>query len=493
MSCFRDLVSMVPSYIQFEDADTKESLINDNTINIDGDHEISYKEAAAYNTSPATITITGESFKEFRYFTGITLCNIIGANLKIIYIPTLFTGSSQVSPLASCPLLETLGVFGTINLHNASPFGSSWVLKNVIIFGQSSDIIKSSVGNLGWFGATSHGQGKFYDKNNQEINTITVEDNNFTIAQGILMKCKSINTIHGNSKLVAIQQRAFENSVLSSIDGLDNLTSIATNVFIGTNLTTFTANNVTSAIIGAFGDCTSLETVSLSKVTTLSPSTIGDYGAFSGCTNLVNVNIPNLTTIGKRAFHNCTNLVTLSSTSITTVAERAFYNCVKLQSLNTSNITTIGNLAFTNCSEFDSKNFNNVTSIGIGAFYSSGLTEVEFKNANFTTTPSDTNVNQNYGVFHNCTSLTKIDAPNLINIGKHTFYNCTELINANIDWNNVTNIKDSAFENCSKLSLNNWIIPDSLIELGASAFKCSNITGSETVPSTSSLTTLGAK
>ena len=85
MSFFRDLVSMVSSYIQFEDADTKESLINDNTINIDGDHEISYKEAAAYNTSPAIITIAGESFKEFRYFTGIGVCNIVGVNLKIIY------------------------------------------------------------------------------------------------------------------------------------------------------------------------------------------------------------------------------------------------------------------------------------------------------------------------------------------------------------------------------------------------------------------------
>lgn len=493
MSFFRDLVSMVSSYIQFEDADTKESLINNGAINIDGDHEISYKEAAAYNTSPATITITGESFKEFRYFTGITLCNIIGANLKIIYIPISFTGSSQVSPLASCPLLETLGIFGTINLHNASPFGSSWVLKNVIIFGQPSDIIKSSVGNLGWFGATSHGQGKFYDKNNQEINTITVEDNNFTIAQGILMKCKSINTIHGNSKLVTVNNRAFENSVLSSIDGLDNLTSIGMNAFSGTLLTTFIADNVTNTILGSFGNCANLETVSLSKVTVISPSTVSDHGAFSGCTNLVNVNIPNLTTIGIKSFQNCSNLVTLSSTSITTVAERAFYNCVKLQSLNTSNITTIGNLAFTNCSEFDSKNFNNVTSIGIGAFMNSGLTDIEFKNANFTTTPSDTNTSQNKGAFRDCSELTKIDAPNLINIGKHTFYNCTELINVNIDWNDVTNIKDSAFENCSKLPLNNWIIPDSLIELGASAFKSSNITGSVTIPSTSSLTILGAE
>lgn len=483
---------MVSSYIQFEDADTKESLINNDAINIDGDHEISYKEAAAYNTSPATITIAGESFKEFQYFTGIGVGKIIGQNLKIIYIPITFTGNSQISPFVSCPLLETLGIFGTIDLHNASPFGNSWVLKNVIVFGQPSDIIKSSVGNLGWFGATSHNQGKFYNKNNQEINAITIEDNNFAIAQGILMKCKSINTIHGNSKLVTINNRAFENSVLSFIDGLDNLTSIGMNAFSGTLLTTFIADNVTNIILGSFGNCTNLETVSLSKVTVLSPSTVSDHGAFSGCTNLVNVNIPNLTTIGIKSFQNCSNLVTLSSTSITSVAERAFYNCVKLETLNTSNITTIGNLAFTHCSEFDSKDFNNVTSIGIRAFYNSGITEVEFKNANFTTTPSDTDTIQNYGVFHNCLSLTKIDAPNLINIGKRTFYNCTELVNANIDWNSVTNIKDEAFANCSKLSLNDWTVPDSLIELGNSAFYNSNISGTLTIPSTSSLTNLSS-
>lgn len=493
MSFFRDLISMVSSYIQFEDADTKESLINDNTINIDGDHEISYKEAAAYNTSPATITIAGESFKEFRYFTGITVCKIVGANLKIIYIPTTFTGNSQISPFSSCPLLETLGIFGTIDLHNASPFGNRWILKNVIIFGQPSDIIKSNVGNLGWFGFTSHGQGKFYDKNNQEINSITIEDNNFIIAQGILMNCKSINTIHGNNKLIEINNRAFENSILSSIDGLDNLVSIGVNAFFGTNLTTFTANNVTNAILGSFAKCTNLETVSLSKVTTLSSNTVSDAGAFSECTNLVNVNIPNLTNIGYKSFYQCSNLVTLSSTNITTVGKRAFGGCVKLETLNTSNITTIDELAFVNCSKFDSKDFNNVTSIEIGAFYNSGLTEVEFKNTNFTTTPSDTNTNQNYGVFRNCLKLTKIDAPNLINIGKYTFSDCTELINANIDWNNITNIKDGAFRNCSKLSLNNWIVPDSLIELGTSTFNGSNITGSVTIPSTSSLTSLGAE
>lgn len=482
---------MVSSYIQFEDVDTKESLINNDAINIDGDHEISYKEAAAYNTSPATITIAGESFKEFQYFTGIGVGKIIGQNLKIIYIPITFTGNSQISPFVSCPLLETLGIFGTIDLHNASPFGNSWVLKNVIVFGQPSDIVKSYVGNLGWFGATSHNQGKFYNKNNQEINAITIEDNNFAIAQGILMKCKSINTIHGNSKLVTINNRAFENSVLSFIDGLDNLTSIGMNAFSGTLLTTFIADNVTNIISGSFGNCTNLETVSLSKVTVLSPSTVSDHGAFSGCTNLVNVNIPNLTTIGSKSFQNCSNLVTLSSTSITSVAERAFYNCVKLETLNTSNITTIGDLAFTHCSEFDSKNFNNVTSIGIGSFMDSGITEVEFKNANFTTTPSDTDTSQNKGVFRDCSELTKIDAPNLINIGKHTFYNCTELVNANIGWNSVTNIKDGAFENCSKLSLNDWTVPDSLTELGGSAFASSNITGSVTIPSTSNLTTLG--
>ena len=468
MSIFKILLASLNKYIKFEDADTKASLLSIPAINTNGDNNISYKEAAEYNISPTTITIAGESFKEFRYFTGIGVCKIIGANLKIIYIPTTFTGNSQISPFVNCPLLETLGIFGSINLHNATPFGNSWVLKNVIVFGQPSDIIKSSVGNLGWFGGTSHGQGKFYDKNNQEINTITVEDNNFTIAQSILMKCKSINTIHGNNKLVTVNNRAFENSVLSSIDGLDNLTSIGMNAFSGTLLTTFIADNVTNPILGSFGNCTNLETVSLSKVTVLSPSTVSDHGAFSGCTNLVNVNIPNLTTIGKKSFHGCT----------------------KLETLETSGITTIGDQAFMNCTKFDSKDFNNVTSIGICAFYSSGLTEVEFKNANFTTTPSDTNANQNYGVFHNCTSLTKIDAPNLINIGKRTFYYCNKLVNANIGWNNVTNIKSEAFTGCSSLPLTDWTIPDSLVEIGTLAFGYSNISGTLTIPSTSSLTEL---
>ena len=88
MSIFKILLASLNKYIKFEDADTKASLLSDSTINTNGDNNISYKEAAEYNVSPATITIAGESFKEFQYFTGITVCKIIGANLKTIYIPT---------------------------------------------------------------------------------------------------------------------------------------------------------------------------------------------------------------------------------------------------------------------------------------------------------------------------------------------------------------------------------------------------------------------
>lgn len=71
------------------------------------------------------------------------------------------------------------------------------------------------------------------------------------------------------------------------------------------------------------------------------------------------------------------------------------------------------------------------------------------------------------GAFQNCTSLCSIVLPNsLTEIGREAFSGCTSLLSMAIP-NSVTKIGDSAFSGCS--SLFSIVIPDSVIEIGKGA------------------------
>ena len=482
---------MVSSYIQFEDADTKESLINNSAINTDDGHEISYKEAAEYNVSPTIINIAGESFKEFQYFTGLTKCQISGTNLRILTLPPNIQskGYGTQALTYNCPNLEELIIIAPFNSNCDYPFSQNTKLKKVTIINDTDDILTSNLGYNGWFSNSSNG-GYFY-YNNAILEHIIV-NNTTSINNCIFRLDKHIKSINCNNKIRSIGSLSFFGSKLEEITNTNSVTYIGESAFSNTKLKSAVFNSITSSILGVFALCTDLINVELQSATTLGLS--NSYGAFDGCTNLESCDSPNLTNIGDCSFRNCNKLVSLNCSPIT-IRNWAFYGCSKFEGfISTSNITSIGTAAFASCPKFDHKDFNNVTYISISSFSNSGITNVEFKNQSFVTIPGSSggNIAAGTGAFDNCTKLTKIDAPYVTSVGQYGFRNCSLLVNANIDWNNVTNIKSGAFANCSKLSLNNWTVPDSLIELGSSAFINSNISGTLTIPSTTSLTELSA-
>lgn len=450
MSFFKSLLSMITQFIQFEDIDTKNDILSISGINRNNDHEISYKEAATYNISPVTIRVTGETFKEFQYFTGLRVGKIIGQNLTTIYIPPLFQGNSTTRMLEGCPNLTTIGIFGPLLGNNANTFGSSHKVNKVIVFNEPMDILNSSTNSLGWFGS-SNSTGKFYDKYNNEISSITVTDN-INIESGILMKCISIHSIDCNNKVSQVKDRAFYKSSLQSITNASSITSIGLESFSETNLGSITANLVTT-LTGSFASCLNLTEVHFQAVTTLNPSTINDRGCFTGDSNLVIVDMPALQTIGKKGFRGCTKLVSLNTTVLVTVGEQAFYDCSNFETLDTSTITTIAAAAFKNCVKFNIKNFNNTTSLAKAAFQGcTALTEIELKNNNLTAIGGSTgNTESDGGAFQGCTALTKVDAPNVTVIGAKAFSGCTNLATITWDWDNITSIGASAFYNCTSL------------------------------------------
>ena len=248
-------------------------------------------------------------------------------------------------------------------------------------------------------------------------------------------------------------------------------------------------NGVTSIGENAFYDCSHLTSVTIGN----SVTSIGDY-AFGGCHDLTSVTIGN---------------------SVTSIGDYAFSECYSLTSVTIGNsVTSIGDYAFP-----DSKWYDNQPD---GLFYA-GKVLYCYKG----TMPSNTKIDIKEGTtqirgyaFQGCKGLTSVTIPNSVtNIGERVFSGCSSLASIIVDKgnpyydsrddcnaiietksntlisgckntiipNSVTNIGSSAFEAC--YSLTSVIIPNSVTSIGASAFYgCSGLT-SLTIPE--SVTSIG--
>ena len=91
------------------------------------------------------------------------------------------------------------------------------------------------------------------------------------------------------------------------------------------------ASDITSIVIDAFAECTSLSSVTIPN----SVTSIGD-GAFIGCTSLSSVTIPNsVTSIEEAAFADCEGLPSVTiPNSVTNIGSGAFIACTNLTSIS---------------------------------------------------------------------------------------------------------------------------------------------------------------
>lgn len=206
---------------------------------------------------------------------------------------------------------------------------------------------------------------------------------------------------------------------------------------------------------------------------------IGDY-AFNSCDELTSIVIPNsVTSIGECAFEGCIGLTSIEiPNSVTKIDYSAFQDCNGLTSVVIPNsVTEIGDSAFDGCWKLTSIEIpDSVTKIEYNAFsYCQALTSIKVAEGN-----------PKYDSRGGCNAIIETESNKLLfgcqstvipdsvtEIGKSAFHGRTVLTSIEIP-DSVTEIGDCAFQGCTRLT--SVEISDSVTEIGCYAFACCGLT-----------------
>ncbi len=201
-------------------------------------------------------------------------------------------------------------------------------------------------------------------------------------------------------------------------------------------------------------------------------------------TEITSVTIPQSSlTIRGAIFWQCKSLRSvIFHSDITTIGREAFSQCTNLtgENIELPNLTVLERGAFDNCRIVSFTDLGSITAINENTFsVNSSLTTVYI--------PSTvTNIKES--AFKDCTSLAKFSAssaigelslPNLSTIGVRAFNGCISITSVT-NLGTITSIAGSAFERCS--GLQSIIIPNTVVTIGAQAFANDSALASISIP-----------
>ncbi|MGL5894920.1 MAG: leucine-rich repeat protein, partial [Bacteroidales bacterium] len=226
-----------------------------------------------------------------------------------------------------------------------------------------------------------------------------------------------------------------------------------------------------------FNNCSKLQSVDLSGVTSL--VTLSE-GCFAGCAGLENLETPSsLKLLEFGAFQDCKSLKSFDFKNVETVLIKAFLNCSSLTSLNIpSTMKTIGESAFAGCTSIES------VEVSPDSWDFEVVDGVLYNNTD----------NGRYIVFVPLNNPVEhiVLSQEVKEISNYSFAGNVHLKSITLAGNDIVKIGDFAFAGCTNLESLNFTGQLSRLELiGESAFEdCSNFKGIN-LKGAANLTTLG--
>lgn len=310
-----------------------------------------------------------------------------------------------------------------------------------------------------------------------------------TISEGVFKNATKLNGVAISDYVTSINTQAFYGSGLQSVHLSEKITQIGSEAFYG-------CRKLSDVVLpkylekfgdGCFGDCDALVSIEIPKYITgcsddLYPNSTGGYGyqsplgMFCGCDNLKNVTFAKGTTkIAMDLFNSCTGLEIIElPDTITEVQSKAFYDCVNLKEIHfPKTVTKIGVLAFAGCNSLEKVDIPDaVTTIDCASFaWCEKLKDVKL--------PARL-VDMGTWAFKGCVSLEEIEIPkNFSNVPM--YYNGMTIFKTESPFIDCTKLKKVVFQDglktipantlkwCSD-SVEEVVIPDSVIQIGANAF-----------------------
>lgn len=309
----------------------------------------------------------------------------------------------------------------------------------------------------------------------------------------------------GSARVSTIEKEAFSEE------------SNASNAFINPHIASIKSVLIPEGVIrinAGFGDCTSLNSVTIPKsirsvddfifagcvnleeVTFLSGIPKVSKGMFKDCTGLKSITIPHgLYAIGNEAFSSCTFLEEVKlPDSVMTIGADAFLDCEKLTSIKIhDNVRELGSGAFRGCKGLSDKegwvilgdilydyygcNPSPVVPSGI-ATISTGAFENQRDLRNITLPNSLRRIENR--AFKGCKKLEKVVLPdNVEEIGTEVFQACRSLRSITLS-KDLRRIGFGAFSGCVKLE--EIVLPDNVGIIGSNAFSGCKSLRSITLP-----------
>jgi hypothetical protein len=342
----------------------------------------------SYTTANGTITITG--------YTGpgpgiaVTIPDTING------VPVTNIGDdafANCGSLTSVTIPNSLVRIGTGAFGGCGCLTSITIPNSVISIGDSAFVACTGLTNatIG-SGATSIGDGAFGLCTHLPSISVDALNSAYSSVDGVLFN-KTQTTLLQYPGGIAAPSYTIPNSVtiigdwsfancqnLKSVTIPNSITSIEDDAFWNTGLTNVTiGSGATSIGVGAFGDCTSLTSISIDTLNSAYSSvdgalfnktqtTLVQYPAGITATSYM---IPNgAATIGYLAFAHCTNLTSVTiPNSVTSIADHAFWNSFSLTNVTIGNgVTSVGSRAFIECTSLVAVYFQGNAPSLIGEF-----------------------------------------------------------------------------------------------------------------------------